>query len=261
VASDIPQSLVAPLSVEASIAALQGDIHGALRIGEESIAMARSMEDSSIASRTGCVFALTLLDIGQPERARLELLEAAGGPDLPLITSGLRWAAFEGLTRAEIALGNVSRAEEWAGRADRASHRAIPLSKAIACRARAAVLLASGDVEEAANEAHSAGSIQDGLGERIEASRSRILAGRALALAGKVSEATDVLDLAVNTLERAGAMRLRDEASHELRRLGRRVPRPAQPIGARGPSAAASSRSPTWSVRGRPTARSLPTFS
>ncbi len=57
----------------------------------------------------------------------------------------------------------------------------------------------------------------------MEAALSRILAGRALAQAGEPGRALAELEHAVRELGMRGALRYRDEAEQELRKLGRTV--------------------------------------
>ena len=70
----------------------------------------------------------------------------------------------------------------------------------------------------------------------LEAARARALEGVALAGAGDRARGVAALREAAADLERFGALRLRDEAARELRRLGVRTWRrgPAVPRGAEG---------------------------
>ena len=65
----------------------------------------------------------------------------------------------------------------------------------------------------------------DEVGAPIEAALSRTLAGRALAQTGEADRAVSELQHAAAALEACGALRWRDEAERELRRLGHRVHR------------------------------------
>jgi ATP/maltotriose-dependent transcriptional regulator MalT len=165
------------------------------------------------------------LEAGQVERGRAELLETGGGPQLPFLPARLRCLAYEALTRTELALGRKQAADEWAGLAETAAGSLLPRSAAVAQRARAAVLLAEGEAQKAADLALATAAAEDRLGTPIDAGRSRTLAGRALAEAGNKSEAITQLERAEAALSACGATRYRDEAARELRRLGRRVTR------------------------------------
>jgi DNA-binding NarL/FixJ family response regulator len=63
------------------------------------------------------------------------------------------------------------------------------------------------------------------VGAPIEEALSRIVAGRALASAGQRERAVVELERAARALDACGALRYRNEAERELRRLGRHVHR------------------------------------
>ena len=92
-------------------------------------------------------------------------------------------------------------------------------------RARAAVELAAGRPEQAAEQALAAMRVAAAAGLPLEAARTQTLAGSALAAAGDRAGALDRLGAAERALTTLGAARMADEAARELRRLGRRVPR------------------------------------
>ena len=60
---------------------------------------------------------------------------------------------------------------------------------------------------------------------RVDSARARTLAGRAPAAAGERDRAAEELERAAAELAACGARRYREEAEHELRRLGRRFAR------------------------------------
>ena len=80
---------------------------------------------------------------------------------------------------------------------------------------------AAGAVAAAAGAAES--------GAPIEAALSRTLAGRALAQAGERDRAVSELQSAARDFEACGALRYRDEAERELRKLGHRIHRRTRP--------------------------------
>jgi DNA-binding NarL/FixJ family response regulator len=67
-----------------------------------------------------------------------------------------------------------------------------------------------------------AAELADSVGAVIQAARARMLAGRAVA-ASDPAAAVALLERAESELAACGALRLRDEAARELRRLGRRA--------------------------------------
>ena len=111
--------------------------------------------------------------------------------------------------------------------------RGTPVTRALAARTRAAVLLAGGRPGEAAAAAARGAAVTSAP---LEAARARALEGVALAGAGDRARGVAALKEAAADLERFGALRLRDEAARELRRLGVRTWRrgPAVPRGAEG---------------------------
>jgi DNA-binding NarL/FixJ family response regulator len=68
----------------------------------------------------------------------------------------------------------------------------------------------------------------------VEAAVARILAGRALAELGELDRATAELEGAAEVLEACGALRFRQEADRELRKLGRPLHRRTRPGKANG---------------------------
>jgi DNA-binding NarL/FixJ family response regulator len=92
--------------------------------------------------------------------------------------------------------------------------------------ARAEVLVAQGRAEEAVATAQAAGGGGRPLSP-MSSARARLALGRALAAAGDRSAAVEALAAAEAAFASFGALRRRDEARRELRKLGRRVRRPA----------------------------------
>src|SRR5262249_58432358 len=91
---------------------------------------------------------------GPPGAGRGEMIEWAGGPRLSQVERGFKAYWYEVLTRAELASGDVEAARRWADDADRAADgMGIAPREADAARARAAVLLASGEADAAAEVA------------------------------------------------------------------------------------------------------------
>lgn len=214
------------LSLRCLAATMAGDVPTALAAGEESFDIARRVDQSALSSGGGWIFALALLVGGAPERARTELLAAAGGPGLRLLGPGHRSIGYEILTVAELALARVEAAHEWARRAEIAvAGITLPLACSAAKRACAAVLLAKDQPTLAVPHARAAAELAAAAGARIEAARSRILLGQALARAGQAAAAIQELETAEAELAACGARRFRDEAARELRLLGRNVAR------------------------------------
>jgi DNA-binding NarL/FixJ family response regulator len=134
------------------------------------------------------------------------------------------------LTRCWLGLDRRDEAARSAALADAcAAALGRRLAAALADRAAGAVALASSDSAQAAERALASAAAADDIGAPIEASLSRTLAGRALAQAGLTERAVAELQRAAETLDACGAVRYRDQAERELRRLGRRIHRRTSP--------------------------------
>jgi DNA-binding NarL/FixJ family response regulator len=174
--------------------------------------------------------AAALLETGQPADAVELLLGSAGGEELTFIPGGWRAYCLELLTRCWLALDRRSEAERAAACAQaRATAVPLPLVAAWADRAAAAVALSAGDAIRAAERALAAAAAADAVGAPIEAALSRTLAGRALAHAGQRDRAVTELRRAAAELDGCGALRYRDDAVRELRKLGHRIHRRTRP--------------------------------
>ena len=154
------------------------------------------------------------------------LLGAAGGEDLVLIAGSPRARYLEVLARCRLALNRPDEARRAAARAEAwASAVRLPMADAWAGRATAAVDLQAGDPTRAAERAVASATAADEVGAPVEAALSRVLAGRALAETGEGDRATTELRRAAHDFELCGALRYRDEAEHELRKLGHHIHR------------------------------------
>jgi DNA-binding CsgD family transcriptional regulator len=91
------------------------------------------------------------------------------------------------------------------------------------------VYLYAGDAPRAAERALASVAAAEGVGVPVEAARSRTVAGRALAEAGDGERAAAELQRAAEAFETCRALRWRDEAERELRKLGRRIHRRTRP--------------------------------
>ncbi len=219
-----PQSLAWALWVRALAATAAGDDALALRSGQECMQVGSTVDDNVILATGGWVYGAALLEAGQPERCRAEVLASGGGPDLLRVGSGARCTCYELLTRAELALGRRAEAAAWARRANElAADLGLHLARATAARAEALVLLEAGEHAPAAELALAAATDAEVAAAPIEAARARTLAGRALALAGDKDRAVAELERAERELAACGAPSYRAEAVRQLERLGRRA--------------------------------------
>ena len=204
-----------------SMVALQaGDLVLALATAQESVDLSRAIEAGFHSSNAAVRLAAALLEVDQPERALQVVI--ASGADPALIPA--RRDYFELLTRCWLAVNRHDEAEKSAAAAEAwALDAQAPLASASANRAAAAVALHAGDSATAADKALAATEAAERVGAPIEASLSRLLVGRALVQAGDRERAALELQRATTQFEACGAVRYRDEAERELRRLGHRI--------------------------------------
>jgi DNA-binding NarL/FixJ family response regulator len=151
------------------------------------------------------------------------MVERGGGEGLPLAAGNSRAYYLARLCDAWLAQGRRAEAERAAAEAEAiAVSTGLPLARSAAARAHAALALASGDPQAAVEHARTATAAAAEAGRPIEEAVARTLAGRALAAAGEPERAAAELAGAARELDVRGALRYRDEAERELRRLGHR---------------------------------------
>ncbi|MEA2418375.1 MAG: hypothetical protein QOE60_581 [Thermoleophilaceae bacterium] len=224
------QALAWSLYARSMVAQAAGDVETALATGQEAFDISDDGKPSHVAAGAARGLAGALLEVGKAEQA-VELLErSAGGPDMPRSAPSWRSSVLELLTRCRLALGHLDEARRAAeGAAAAADVVGLPLAKAYADRAAAAVALETGDGARAADLALAAATVADDVGMPMEAALARTLAGRALAQKGDRDGAVEQLSRAASALDLCGAQRYRDAAERELRQLGQRIHRRSQP--------------------------------
>ena len=207
-----------------------GDLDTAITTSRESVEVTRDLDDTLVFTYASVALASALYESGDAGRAIEVLLTAAGGEELPKIASGWKANYFELLTRCWLAVGQPVAAEQAARRASATAEKLdLPLTNAMARRAAAAVALDRGDAHIAAGHALASATAADSVGARVEAARARTLAGRAFGCDNQPALAVDELERAVQQLDVCGAVRYRQEAERELRKLGRHVHRRTRP--------------------------------
>jgi ATP/maltotriose-dependent transcriptional regulator MalT len=221
---DNTKALVWNLSGRSSLALAVGDVGLALATAHEAVDLSRDLETGHQSAGAAMRLAMVLLETGQPEGAAELLVGSAGGEELTLIPGSGRAHTLELLTRCWLALDRRQEAERAAAAADAwASRVQLPLARAWADRAAAALDLHAGDPASAAERALAAAAVADEVGAPIEAALSRTLAGQALGQAGQGERAAEELRRAAAELDAYGALRYRDHAESELRKLGHRI--------------------------------------
>jgi ATP/maltotriose-dependent transcriptional regulator MalT len=220
------QTLVLLLMNCGITAALAGDVEAALTFAGESWELARDLEGSIAHTWAGFAFASAHIEDGDFARAADVMIGACGGKELELIPGVWRALALEWLTRCWLELGRLDEAGRTAAAAKAvAAGTPLRLGGAWADRASAAVAFRTGDPAAAVKDALASAAVADEVGAPVEAALSHALAGRALAQAGEGARAIEELERAASAFDACGAMRYRDEAERDLRKLGRRVQR------------------------------------
>ena len=216
--------------VNRSLAALAaGDVELALNTAEENVDLTRGLDQSLVNGRGRHARRRAPRD-GEPGPAADVLVRSSGGDELPLIPGVWRVKYLELLTRCRLALGRPGEAERAAARAQAgAAALGTRMAGSMADRAAAAVAYDSGDPARAAERALASAAAADDVGAPVEAALSRTLAGRALAQAGQPERAAAELERAAAELHGCGALRYRDAAERELRKLGHKVHRRTRP--------------------------------
>jgi ATP/maltotriose-dependent transcriptional regulator MalT len=207
-----------------------GDVEIALATAQESVDLSHDAASNFHSAEAAADLAAALLETGQPERAVELLLESAGGEELALIGGSPRARYLEVLTGCWLALGRDAEARRAVATAHAwASAVQLPMAAAWADRAAAAVEMHTGDAARAAGQALASAAAADGAGAPVEAALSRTLAGLALAQTGERDRAATELKRAARAFEECGALRYRDQAERELRKLGHRIHRRTRP--------------------------------
>jgi DNA-binding NarL/FixJ family response regulator len=224
------QALAGNLFNRSVVALAVGDLDIALTTAQESVELARDLEEGFVAAWAAVRLAWVLFETGQPAQAAELLRGAGGGDELTLIPGGWRTHCLELLTRCWLAVGRREEAERAAVCAAAVAAAAhLPLAAAWADRANAAIALYDGDPARAAALALASAAAAEEVEAPIEAALSRTLAGRALAQAGQVDRAVAELQRAAEDLHTCGALRYRDQAERELGKLGHRTHRRTRP--------------------------------
>jgi ATP/maltotriose-dependent transcriptional regulator MalT len=226
------QALAGNLTNRSLTALAAGELQLALATAEENIELTQGL-DQSLVCAAGVAHAAALLEDGDPERSVDALIQSSGGDELPLIPGIWRPRSLELLTRGWLALSRRAEAARTAARAQAlAAALRLGMAESMAERAIAAVALDAGDAEYAAERALTSAVAADRIAAAVDAALSRTLAGRALADAGQPEQATTELRCAAADLHTCGALRYRNAADQQLRRLGHHVHRrtpPGQP--------------------------------
>jgi ATP/maltotriose-dependent transcriptional regulator MalT len=225
-----PPALAGNLFNRSSVALATGDLDLARQSGEEAVALTRALDDGFVSAWAAVRLAAVLVEAEQPDVAAELLRTRAGGTELSLIPAGWKAYGLELVTRCSLALDRRSDADQAARLARQtATAVGLPLARAWADRAAAAIALHQGRSDRAIQHALASADAAGRVGAPIEEALSRVLAGRAFAADGERERAVAELQQAAATLDACGALRFRDSAERELGKLGCRPHRRTRP--------------------------------
>jgi DNA-binding NarL/FixJ family response regulator len=223
------QALAGDLLNRSLTAAAAGNIDLALSTAQESVELAEGL-DQSMVTAAGVAMATALLEAGDPGRAVDVLHRSSGGEELMFIPGVWRARSLELLIRCWLALDRQTEAARAASLVETVAARlTLRVARSMADRALAAVSLAAGTPEVAAQQALASAATADDVGMPVDAALARTLAGRALAQAAKRDRAIAELRQAAEAFHSCGALRYRAAAEFELRRLGQHIHRRTKP--------------------------------
>ncbi|GAA1246586.1 LuxR family transcriptional regulator [Kitasatospora nipponensis] len=167
-----------------------------------------------------CLVAGVVLLTGDPTRAGWLLLDAAGGTELPRLTTWRRTRFCDALAQIAQAEGDGDAVEHWARLARRSVDQLPSASRlGFAVRARMRAHALRGETEQALLSAQEASAHFAAGGERVEVART-LLAAAVLALdAGRGDQVADRLERAALLARQCGSGRLADEVAQQRERL------------------------------------------
>jgi hypothetical protein len=207
-----------------------GDVKLALATAEESVEIAKDLDEGMLTGHAGWALAGAQFEAGRAEQAADLLVAEAGGDELRLIPGGWRAVGLELLTRCQLAAGRRAEAEYAAAAAAACAEEiGLPMATAMSTLGQAAVSLDAGDAARAADSALDAAAALEAVGAAYYATTARALAGRALAQAAEPDRAAVELERAAAAFDSFGSARHRAAVEQELRRLGRKIHRRTRP--------------------------------
>jgi ATP/maltotriose-dependent transcriptional regulator MalT len=211
----------AALVISVRLQMITGDAESAVRIGRSTIDSLDDEPDwwSRHATKS---LSLALTEIDRVDRID-QVMTALGGPDLTAAEPLSRPVDYEELVRADVSVGQLDRAQDWARRAERATNPALPTRVGLSELAWANVHMARGESQTARTRAQAAAAAFERAGARFDVARSAMTWGRAAAAAGDSADAIAQFERATTLFTESGAPILAARATRELRQLGRRA--------------------------------------
>lgn len=205
------------------------DLQEVLASADEATAIADGQEPGW-AVGVRCLVAALVLLVGDPTRAGWLLLDAAGGTDLPRLTTWRQPRFCDTLAQVALTEGDRDAVEHWARLAESCVEQLPSASRlGFARRARMRAHAVRGETERALLSAQEAIAHFAAGGERIEVGRTLVTAA-ALALdAGQSDQVADRLDRAALLAHQCESARLADGVAQQRGRLATHTAGPGAP--------------------------------
>ncbi|MET8082108.1 LuxR C-terminal-related transcriptional regulator [Streptomyces sp. NPDC005303] len=199
------------------------DMQDAVAMAEHAVAIAGDTP-TAWAVTVRCFHAEFVLLTGDTARARWLLLNAAGGTDLPRLTTWRKPRWCDTLAQAAFAEGDQASVDHWARLAE-AGLAQLPSTnrQGFALRARMRAHALEGATDWAVRKAKEAITAFSASDERIEVCRTLLTAAELSLHAGRTDEVTGWLERAGILADQCGSRRLTDAVTHLRGRLTTRV--------------------------------------
>ncbi|MFF7951773.1 helix-turn-helix transcriptional regulator [Streptomyces griseorubiginosus] len=196
-----------------------GDLQDALTQAEHAAAIAGNTPTAwAVAVR--CFHAEFVLLTGDAARAKWLLLNAAGGTDLPSLTTWRKPRWCDTLAQAAFTEGDHASVDHWAQLAETCIEQLPSTSRqGFALRARMRAHALDGAIELALRSAKEAITAFSASGERIEVCRTLLAAAELSLHAGRTHEVANWLDRAGILANQCGSARLADAVRDQRDRL------------------------------------------
>ncbi|MFJ9102055.1 LuxR C-terminal-related transcriptional regulator [Streptomyces sp. NPDC102405] len=196
-----------------------GDLQDAVATAEHAAAIAGDTP-TAWAVTVRCFHAEFVLLTGDTARARSLLLNAAGGTDLPRLTTWRKPRWCDTLAQAAFADGDHASVDHWARLAETCLEQLPSTSRqGFALRARMRAHALGGATERAVRSAKEAITAFSDSDERIEACRTLLTAAELSLHAGRTHEVANWLDHAGILADQCGSARLTEAVVHQRDRL------------------------------------------
>jgi DNA-binding CsgD family transcriptional regulator len=205
--------------------AMAGNLDRGLALCEESYEASRGLAPNFLFwSQPGSTYGYLLFELGEGQRGLDISLDALGGEEMERISAYERVIAYEQLIGGLVSTGRFEEAAEQLHRMNELVDRlGLPGCRALAAEAKATLLLAVDQPQEARCAAADAWEPTESAGLRFDAAHLLRLEGMALAAMGERDAAIATLRQAEQEFDSFPSIRARDEVRRELRKLGARV--------------------------------------